>query len=624
MTESQFGLLRQRRFLPFFITQAFGAFNDNFYKNVLVILVTYDAVTYSSVNPAQLTQLAGGLFILPFVVFSGLAGQLADRFDKVLVMRVVKCFEVAIMLLATAGFATHSIGALLGALFLMGMHSTFFAPAKYGILPTILDARELVGGNAMLEMGTFVAILCGQCLAGPVAASGTTLIIGPTLIAVATMGLIWSLAIPRLAPEAPGLRIDWNLWRSTIENMAVAYRDHSVFLAILGISWFWFYGVVILAQMPIYGSVILHGPEVTVTVLLLGFTAGIGTGSLLCERLSGGRLEIGLVPLGSLLMTVFGIDLYFATPAVPSATLHTLSSLLWEQSTWRIIVDLTLIGLSGGLYIVPLYAMVQRRTPIEVMSRVIAANSIWNALFMVVAAVLGALLIGWGLSIRGLLLLCAVLNVGVTAFIYAQVPEFLLRFLAWALMRCVYRVQVSGLERFPGKGSALVVCNHVSYADALVLSAAIPRPMRFVMEAAIFRMPLLKQISTGMKAIPVAAASENRAVREAAFDAVAAALRAGNVVCIFPEGHRTYDGEIDQFRPGLLRILAENPVPVVPIGLSGLWGSMFSRGGTGWSRFLPRHLRSRVQMRIGLPIAASDAEPESLRLEVLALRGEVR
>jgi 1-acyl-sn-glycerol-3-phosphate acyltransferase len=624
MSDRQFALLRQRRFLPFFLTQAFGAFNDNFYKNVLVILVTYDAAAYSSIDAAQLTQLASGLFILPFVLFSGLAGQLADRFDKTLVMRAVKCCEVAIMTLATWGFATHGIAALLGALFLMGMHSTFFAPAKYGILPTILDARELVGGNAMLEMGTFVAVLCGQCLAGPVAASGTLLIIGPTLIVFAAIGLGASLFIPRLQPATPGLRIDWNLWRSTFDNLRVAHRDRTVFLAILGISWFWFYGVVVLAQMPIYSSAILHGPEVTVTVLLLGFSAGVGTGSLLCERLSGGRLEIGLVPLGSVLMTVFGIDLYFATPEVSEAATRSLASLLSEHTLWRIMADLTLLGLSAGFYIVPLYAMVQRRTALDVMSRVIAANSIWNAVFMVTAAVMSAALVSRGLSIRGLLLLCAALNFGVTAFIYVKVPEFLLRFLAWALMRCVYRVQVSGLERMPSKGAALVVCNHVSYADALVLSAAITRPMRFVMEASIFRIPVLKLISTGMKAIPVASASEDRAVREAAFAAVSAALREGHVVCIFPEGHRTYDGEVDPFRPGLLRILAENPVPVIPMGLSGLWGSMFSRGGTGWSRFLPRRWRSRVHLRIGAAVPAADATPELLRQRVVELRGDVR
>lgn len=624
MSTSQFGLLRQRRFLPFFITQAFGAFNDNFYKNVLLILVTYDAASYSGADPAQLTQLAGGLFILPFVLFSGLAGQLADRFDKVLVMRAVKLFEIVIMLIASAGILAHQLPWLLGALFLMGVHSTFFAPAKYGILPAILDNGELVGGNAMLEMGTFLAILAGQSLAGPVVASHSTMIIVPALIAVAVAGLLVSLAIPRLRPAAPDLRIDWNLLRSTIENLQVAQRDRSTFLGILGISWFWFFGIVVLAQMPIYASTILHGPELTVTALMFGFSLGIGMGSLACETLSGGHLEIGLVPLGSLLMTVFGIDLYVATPTVLPDHLRSLAELAADRRVWRLLADVSLIGMAGGLYIVPLYAMIQRRTPEAFMSRVIAANSIWNAIFMVVASLLGAVLVAHGVSVPMLLLLVALLNLLVTAFIYSLGPEFLLRFLAWVITRVIYRVRIDGLEHVPARGPALLVCNHVSYADALILSAAVVRPMRFVMEAAIFQVPVLNLIFRGMKAIPVAPASTDRAVREAAFAAVAAALREGHLVCIFPEGHLTRDGEIDTFRPGVLRILAETPVPVIPAALGGLWGSMFSRATFGDGRALTGKLWSRVHLRFGPAVAADTVDLADLQQRVGQLRGGQR
>jgi 1-acyl-sn-glycerol-3-phosphate acyltransferase len=621
VTESQFTLLRQRRFAPFFCTQAFGAFNDNFYKNVLVILVTYNAVSYSGIDAVQLTQLAGGLFILPFVLFSGLAGQLADRFDKIVIMRAVKILEVAIMAIATAGFFMHNIWALLAALFMMGVHSTFFAPAKYGLLPAVLNSRELVGGNAMLEMGTFAAILLGQSFAGPIAASGSTTVMGLALLTVAILGVIASFFIPTMSPAAPHLRIDWNLYRSTVQNMAVASRDHTVFLAILGISWFWFFGIVVLAQMPVYASQILSGPEITVTLLMFGFTLGIGAGSLFCEKLSGGRLEIGLVPFGSLLMTVFGVDLYFATPVAAPATAHTLMALLSDPATWHILGDLVMIGLAGGLYIVPLYTLVQRRTPMDVMSRVVAATSIWNALFMVVASVSGALLVKHGASVAELLLGCALLNFIVTAIIYSQVPEFLLRFLAWGLTHLVYRVHVTGAAHVPHKGPALVICNHVSYVDALVLSAAVARPMRFVMEASIFRFAPLKWIFTGMKAIPVASAAEDRGVREAAFTAVSTALRDGHVVCIFPEGRLTRDGGVSDFRPGLLRILAENPVPVIPIGLSGLWGSVFSHGAAGIAQFLPVRFKSRVEMQIGKPIAPKSVTLDQLRETVLNLRG---
>jgi 1-acyl-sn-glycerol-3-phosphate acyltransferase len=327
------------------------------------------------------------------------------------------------------------------------------------------------------------------------------------------------------------------------------------------------------------------------------------------------------VPLGSLGITLFGIDLFFATPAgVPAAAVDW-RALLASGYGRHVLADLALIGAFGGIYIVPLYALIQRRTPPELVSRVIAANSIWNAAFMVVAAGFGAVLLGVGLSIPQLLLVGAILNFAVTAFIYLRVPEFLLRFLAWAVARALYRLRVSGLDHVPARGPALVVCNHVSFADALVLSAAIHRPMRFVMEASIFRMPVANVVFRGMKAIPIASAQEDRAVREAAFDQIFAELRAGALVCIFPEGRLTADGGVAEFRPGLLRVMAEFPVPVIPIAINGLWGSAFSRRYRGLARYLPRRFGARVRVAVGMPVAASAVTPTLLRELVCSLRG---
>ena len=618
---SQFRLLAERRFLPFFGTQALGAFNDNVYKNALVILATYHAASYTGLDPRLLTNLAGGLFILPYALFSGVAGELADRYDKVLVMRTVKVCEVGIMLLAGIGFLTHAMPLLLTALFLMGTHSTFFAPAKYGLLPQVLRNSELVGGNALVEMGTFVAILLGTLLAGLLAVRGDVGVLNGTLLAIAVGGLACSLAIPRLPPVAPGLRIDWNPWRSSRANLATARRDEVVFLAILGISWFWFFGVVVLAQLPLYAQQVLNATESVVTLMLVAFSLGVGTGSLLCERLSAHRLEIGLVPLGSLGLTAFGVDLYFASPAAPALSPVATAGFLAEPGSWRVLADVALIGVFGGLYIVPLYALVQRRTPADVMSRVISANNIWNALFMVVAAGFAALLLAQGLSIPQLLLVVALMNLGVAAFIYARVPEFGLRFLAWLLARVVYRIRVTGLEHVPALGPALLVCNHVSFADALVLSAALPRPLRFVMEASIFRIPGLNLVFRGMKAIPIASAQEDRAVRESAFAAVVQELNAGQLVCIFPEGRLTHDGAVGPFRPGLMRVLAECPVPVVPLAIAGLWGSLFSRQRRRLARLWPRRLWARIDVRCGPAEPPAGVTPERLRERVLALRG---
>jgi 1-acyl-sn-glycerol-3-phosphate acyltransferase len=618
---SQFRLLRQRRFLPFFGAQAFGAFNDNVYKNVLVIVATYHATTYTQLEPELLTNIAAGLFILPYVLFSGIAGQLADRFDKSRVLQAVKGAEVIIMVLAVIGFAAHSIAVLLAALFLMGVHSTFFAPAKYGLLPEVLEQAELVGGNAMVEMGTFLAILLGTLAAGLLAADGRLGAIATALIGVAVLGFVTSLSIPALRPAAPDLRVDWRPWTSAWDNIRAARESRAVFQSILGISWFWFYGALVLAQLPLFAKDILGGSEQIVTVLLVVFSAGIGIGSLLCERLSGRKVEIGLVPFGSIGLTAFAVDLYFAVPESPAGTALTAAQFVALPGSWRVLLDLGLIGVFGGFFIVPLYALVQQRSRREVMSRVIGANNILNAVFMVVAAVLAAGALKAGLSIVELFLLTALLNAVVAGYIYSLVPEFLLRFLAWLLVHFIYRLKTRGTENIPEHGPALLICNHVGFADALVISAGCPRPVRFIMESSIFRIPVLSLIFRGMKAIPVAPAKEDPEVYERAFQIVASELRDGQLVCIFPEGRLTSDGEIGQFRAGMMRILKDTPVPVVPMALTGLWDSMFSRKyGSVWNRW-PRRFWPRIGLAVGAPIPPERADLQSLRHAVVELRG---
>jgi 1-acyl-sn-glycerol-3-phosphate acyltransferase len=618
---SQFRLLRQRRFLPFFGAQAFGAFNDNVYKNVLVIVATYHATTYTQLEPELLTNIAAGLFILPYVLFSGIAGQLADRFDKSRVLQAVKGAEVIIMVLAVIGFAAHSIAVLLAALFLMGVHSTFFAPAKYGLLPEVLEQAELVGGNAMVEMGTFLAILLGTLAAGLLAADGRLGAIATALIGVAVLGFVTSLSIPALRPAAPDLRVDWRPWTSAWDNIRAARESRAVFQSILGISWFWFYGALVLAQLPLFAKDILGGSEQIVTVLLVVFSAGIGVGSLLCERLSGRKVEIGLVPFGSIGLTAFAVDLYFAVPESPAGTALTAAQFVALPGSWRVLLDLGLIGVFGGFFIVPLYALVQQRSRREVMSRVIGANNILNAVFMVVAAVLAAGALKAGLSIVELFLLTALLNAAVAGYIYSLVPEFLLRFLAWLLVHFIYRLKTRGTENIPEHGPALLICNHVGFADALVISAGCPRPVRFIMESSIFRIPVLSLIFRGMKAIPVAPAKEDPEVYERAFQIVASELRDGQLVCIFPEGRLTSDGEIGQFRAGMMRILKDTPVPVVPMALTGLWDSMFSRKyGSVWNRW-PRRFWPRIGLAVGAPIPPERADLQSLRHAVVELRG---
>jgi hypothetical protein len=616
----QFGLLRERRFLPYFAAQALGAFNDNLLKNLLLLVATYHTASYARVDPRLLVNLAGGLFILPFVLFSGIAGQLADRFDKSQVLKVVKAAELLIMALAAWGFVAHSLTLLLTSPFLMGLHSTFFAPAKYGLLPQVLRPAELIGGNALVEMGTFVAILLGTTGAGVLAVEGGgAATMGPVLCAVAVAGFLVSLLIPRVPPAAPGLAIDWNPWTSTWANIGAARESRSVFLSLLGLSWFWFYGALVLAQLSVYCRFVVNGSEQVVTLMLVVFAGAVGVGSLLCERLSGKKVEIGLVPFGSIGLTLFAVDFALASPAAPALHELTARQFLSQPHAWRLLADLAGIGVFGGFYVVPLYAVVQQRARPEALSRVIAANSILNALFMVAAAAFGAAVLAAGVSVPHLLLLTALLNAGVAIYIYTLVPEFLLRFLCWLLVHSLYRLDERGLDNIPEEGAALLVCNHVSFVDALVISAACRRPIRFVMENAIFSAPVINLLARGMKAVPITPAREDPVIYEHAFATVARELAGGQLVCIFPEGHLTTDGLIGPFRPGLMRILAQTPVPVVPIALSGLWGSIFSRrAGRFWGP-LARSLSRRIGIAVGSAVGAEQVTPELLRERVLAL-----
>jgi 1-acyl-sn-glycerol-3-phosphate acyltransferase len=616
---SQFRLLRERRFLPYFSAQALGAFNDNLLKNVLVLVAMYQTARYTRVDPKVLVNLAGGLFILPFVLFSGVAGQLADRLDKALVLRTVKAAEILIMALAGGGLLIHSLPLLLASLFMMGVHSTFFAPAKYGLLPQVLRPAELIGGNALVQMGTFLAILLGTLGAGLLAVGGDDGLMGGTMFTVAVAGFLASLAIPRLAPAAPGMRIDWNPWSSSWANVAAARASRPVFLSLLGLSWFWFYGALVLAQLPVYCRFVINGREQVVTLMLVVFAAAVGLGSLLCERLSSKKVEIGLVPFGSIGLTLFAVDLALASPGAPAAHTLAIREFLAQPYALRILLDLFGIGLFGGFYVVPLYAVVQQRAPPETLSRIIAANSILNALFIVAAAAFGAAVLALGVSVPHLLLLTALLNAGVAAYIYSLVPEFLLRFIAWLLVHTIYRLDERGLDNIPEEGAALLVCNHVSFVDALVIAAACHRPIRFVMENSIFSAPVINVLARGMKAVPITAKKEDHDIYERAFATVARELADGQLVCIFPEGHLTADGAIGPFRPGVMRILAQTPVPVIPLALSGLWGSLFSRRTRSVWRRLPRKLWAKVRIAAGAPVSPGEASPEMLHERVAAL-----
>jgi len=628
---NQFSLLKQRRFAPFFWTQFLGAFNDNLFKTALVVIITFDALSWTTMSPSLVTNLIPGLFILPYVLFSATAGQLADKFEKAGLTRFIKWLELAIMFVAGIGWVTHHLWLLIAAVVGMGIHSTLFGPVKYAYLPQQLSKDELIGGNGVTEMGTFVGILMGEVLGAVLVVQqphGLWLEAAATVM-VAGMGLLAAYRIPVSPAPAPDLKISWNVVGESVRNINFSRKNRTVFLSMLGNSWFWFYGALVLAQFPVYAKDYLHGDHGAFVLLLTIFSLGVGSGSLLCERLSGRKVEIGLVPFGSIGLTVFGIDLYFASlafssSAAVSAGVHLDAfALLAQHGMWRILFDVLMIGMFGGFFIVPLFALIQLRCDPQHISRTIAGMNILNALFMVAAAGLAIVLLGQGLTIPELFLVTALLNAVVAIYIFSLVPEFLMRFLAWLLIHTIHRVHTVDAERIPAEGAAVLVCNHVSYVDAIVIGAAAPRPIRFVMDHRIFKLPLLGWIFRTARAIPIASAKEDPWLMEKAYVDIAQALHEGELVCIFPEGQLTRTGDISAFKGGVAKIIERSQVPVIPMALRGLWGHLLSRNQQNvFGRAFRSGLRSRLALAVGMPVAPQDVTPEDLQQRVAALRGD--
>ena len=624
---NQFALLRQRRFAPFFWTQFSGAANDNLFKFAFTVMVTYQ-LSVAWLPPSLAGLVIGALFILPFLLFSATAGQLTDKYDKTRMIRFVKNLEIAIMLVAAGGFVLGSVPVLLLCTFLMGVHSTLFGPVKFAYLPQVLSERELTGGNGMVEMGTFVAILLGNVAGGLLVAlpgvGHSTVAVACVLLALAGRGL--AQFIPSLPATDPGLRINWNPVTETWRNLQLARSSPVVFRSLLGISWMWFFGAVFLSQFPSFAKEVLHGNEQVASLLLVVFSIGIGTGSLLCEVLSRRHVEIGLVPLGAIGMSVFAIDLYFAARGLPASEVMGLGAFLAQPAHWRVMADLALLSLFAGLYSVPMYALIQLRSAPTHRARTIAANNILNALFMIASALIAGALLSAGFTVPQVFLFTGIANAVVAGYIFLLVPEYLLRFVAWMASRFVYRFRVRGDEHLPTTGAAVLACNHVSFVDAVLLMAASPRPIYFLMDHRIFRVPVLGWLFRLAKAIPVAPQKEDAAVYAAAFERAAQVLQGGDLLAIFPEGGITRDGQLQPFKGGIVKILERAQadgldVPLIPMALTGLWGSYFSRIEQGGAMVRPfrRGMFSRVGLNVGPAVAPAEVQPTLLRERVQKL-----
>jgi acyl-[acyl-carrier-protein]-phospholipid O-acyltransferase/long-chain-fatty-acid--[acyl-carrier-protein] ligase len=595
---SAWGLLRARRFGPLFVTQFSGALNDNLFRTAMgMLMVTEIFVADPSRAPFWLA-IGGLVFILPFFLFSAMAGQLADGQDKTWLIRAIKLFEIVILMLGVVALSGTSIAALMGVLFLLGTHSAFFGPIKYSILPQHLAREELMAGNALIETGTFLAILLGIVL-GTQLAPRLSADVG---VAVAILGLIVCFWIPRAPPVAPKLPITLNIAAETTELLRTTLNNRTLLLTVLGISWFWALGGLFVNQMPALVRMHLHGDPNVMALCLLAFTIGIAVGAWGVSRLLNGRISANYVPIAAVLMSVFILDLVAALDAyqvISTENLVGLAGFFRSEGGWRVLFDLFGLAVAGGAFTVPLYALLQVTAPPDQTSRTIAANNVVNAAFMVVFAGLTALLVGLGISLPAVFLIFAVINVAVAAACCLLLPDTLIKQLVAGLLRLLYRVEVKGLEHFETAGArSVAVVNHVSFLDGLLLAAFLPGKPCFAINTVIARQwwvkPFLNLI-TAFPVDPLNPLSLKSMIRE---------VEKGRTLVIFPEGRLTVTGALMKVFEGPAMVADKAKASIVPIRIDGAQYTPFSR------------LRGKVRLRWFPKITLTLLPPR--RLEVPA------
>ncbi|MBV7433908.1 MFS transporter [Cardiobacteriaceae bacterium TAE3-ERU3] len=596
-------LLFKRRFLPFFITQFLGAFNDNLFKNALLVYLTFTLADSQTLS--LYTNLSAALFIAPMFLFSAWSGLLADRFEKHGLIVKIKLFEVIIMVLGVASFMTGQVWLMLIVLCLLGLQSTFFGPVKYGILPERLHENELMLGNGLVEAGTFLAILIGTLLGAYLVGLQTMqwILLG-TMMAAAVIGLISAWFIPRDEHQSSHTTLPpFKPWQQTVDLLRYTAKNKIIFQCILSISWFWLLGGALLTQIPQFSRDVLGGDSTVVTYLLVLFSAGVGLGSLAAHWLSRGRIEPGLVPFGGFLLAI-GLIGIITVDQQPHSDLINFAAFFDQGPFWHTTFAFFGLAFAGGIYVVPLYALIQSRAEKGHKSQVIAANNIINSLFLVIVSLLALTLLsffGWTFKMFFILLL--ILHVIISFYIFITVPEFVFRVIIIAITGLNYRMRVTGREHIPEQGAAFIICNHVSYMDPLMITAICRRPIRFVMYHKIYNVKALNWFFRMAGAIPIAPRHECNETYERAMQAVNEALKNGELVGIFPEGKITLDGTLQTFREGIVRMLEQNPVPIVPMALGNMWGSFFSHKN-GICKGKPGRWLSIIPLTIGKPLPA--------------------
>jgi hypothetical protein len=594
---SQWSLLKEKRFLPLFLTQFLGAFNDNVFKNALVILLAFKAsILPSGLSDVLAVNISAGLFILPYFLFSAIAGQMADFREKSALIFKLKIIEVILMTLGSFALFGENVYLMWGVLFGLGVQSTFFGPIKYSILPQQLAEKELIGGNALIESGTFLAILLGTILGGIlIVKDAGNIYISAIILLISVIGCISSYFIPKVEPLFLGQKVSFNIFKQSVEVIKIANQKSSVFKSILAISWFWFFGATLLSQFPILVKEVIGSSASLVTIFLTVFSIGIVIGSLLCEKLSFSKVEIGLVPFGSLGMIVFLLDFCFNLQSFEKLNSSELSVFLDADKSYRILIDLFLLSVFGGFFTVPLYAFIQEEAAPENRSRIIGANNILNAIFMVVAAVFAVLVVKFTGNIINIFWGLLVLHTLVSLYVFSVVPLFLIRFITWIITHTIYSIKKEGLDNIPNTGATLIIANHVTTIDGLLIFSAIPRPIKFGMDNEVFYKNAKMYESMGAYPLNnIIETNKSHLTKEI----IQEHLNAGEVVVYFPEVKITENGELGNFGKDLEYLIEKNNCPILIAKTKGLWGSVFSNKHNGLKKYFNNLLRGKINLSI--------------------------
>ena len=598
-------LLAARRFLPIFLAQSLGALN-------VALLIGALAAGFVSSPDARLA-LAFGAFLAPFLLFADIAGQVADKYEKAGLTKMLKALEVPVMGIAGLGLALQSEMLLLCSLGLFALLLAFFTPLRHAILPHLLEEEELAGGNALLAAGIFIALLAGASTGVVlVGVGGSAIWVSLVGVALAVIGYAASRRIPGAPASDPGLELRFNPFSGLVQTIRFARGHRNRLFPLLGLAWFWISGMLLLFQLwRTFGTAVGE----LLAVSLVGVVAGL----MLSEKICEGSADFGLVPVGVLGQAVFALDLAFLFSAsVLVGDAATISSLVETMPFWRVRFDLLALGACGGFFLLPLYVQIQAKTDAVWRGRIVSLSAFLCAVTLPIA-VAGALATSGLVAVFAILALCSLL---VAAAAYRYETHLTLRFLTWLLIHAFYRVGKKGFEHIPRTGPAVLVCNHVSFVDSIIIMAAVRRPIRFVMDHRIHQTPVVGFLFRHSRTIPIATAKEDPAMKEAAFEEVARALRNGELIGLFPEGRITHSGDINHFRYGVGRIVAETPVPVVPMALRGLWGSFFSRRyGPAMSKPLLLRWLAKVELVVGETVPPEKGSPEYLQEIVTELRG---